>query len=104
MLLVKANFSLFSYSVFLVLEIKTLKLKLKTGSISHQIYLLSPEVCAAGAENHLVGLETLALGGQGDVDEVLLLEQVLEGGGERELVVVPLQAELVRHSEEEKPR
>ena len=28
MLLVKANFGLFSYSVFLVLEIKTLKLKL----------------------------------------------------------------------------
>ena len=28
MLLVKANFSLFSYSVFLVFEIKTLKLKL----------------------------------------------------------------------------
>ena len=74
---------------------------LSTGSISHQIYLLSPEVCAAGAENHLVGLETLALGGQGDVDEVFLLEQVLEGGGERELVVVPLQAELVRHSEDD---
>ena len=31
MLLVKANFSLFSYSVFLVLEIKTLKLKLKAA-------------------------------------------------------------------------
>ena len=74
---------------------------LSTGSISHQIYLLSPEVCAAGAENHLVGLEALALGGQGDVDEVFLLEQVLEGGGERELVVVPLQAELVRHSEDD---
>ena len=74
---------------------------LSRGSISHQIYLLSPEVCAAGAENHLVGLEALALGGQGDVDEVLLLEQVLEGGGERELVVVPLQTELVRHSEDD---
>ena len=48
-----------------------------------------------------MGLEALALGGQGDVDEVLLLEQVLEGGGERELVVVPLQAELVRHSEDD---
>ena len=76
---------------------------LSTGSISHQIYLLSPEVCAAGAENHLVGLEALALGGQGDVDEVLLLEQVLERRGERELVVVPLQTELVGHSEEEGP-
>ena len=70
-------------------------------TISHQIYRLSPEVCAAGAEHHLVGLEALALGGQGDVDEVLLLEQVLERRGERELVVVPLQAELVRHSEDD---
>ena len=74
---------------------------LSAGSKSHQIYLLSPEVCAAGAENHLVGLEALALGGQGDVDEVLLLEQVLEGRGEGEPVVVPLQAELVRHSEDD---
>ena len=72
-----------------------------TGSLSHQIHQLSPEVCAAGAEHHLVGLETLALGGQGDVDEVLLLEQVLERRGERELVVVPLQTELVRHSEDD---
>ena len=50
-----------------------------------------------------MGLEALALGGEGDVDEVLLLEQVLEGRGEGELVVVPLQTELVRHSEEELP-
>ena len=48
-----------------------------------------------------MGLEALALRGEGDVDEVLLLEQVLEGRGEGELVVVPLQTELVRHSEEE---
>ena len=33
MLLVKANFSLFSYSVFLVLEIKTLKLKLSYSGL-----------------------------------------------------------------------
>ena len=31
MLLVKANFSLFSYSIFLVLEIKTLKLYVRSG-------------------------------------------------------------------------
>ena len=50
-----------------------------------------------------MGLEALALRGEGDVDEVLLLEQVLEGRGEGELVVVPLQTKLVRHSEEGGP-
>ena len=50
-----------------------------------------------------MGLEALPLGGEGDVDEVFLLQEVLEGRCEGELVVVPLQAELVGHSEEDKP-
>lgn len=48
-----------------------------------------------------MGLEALALGGEGDVDEVLLLQQVLEGRCEGQLVVVPFQTELVGHSEED---
>ena len=50
-----------------------------------------------------MGLEALALCREGHVNKVFFLKQVLEGGGEGQLVVVPLQAELVRHSEEEKP-
>ena len=50
-----------------------------------------------------MGLEALPLGGEGDVDEVLLLQQVLEGRCEGQLVVVPFQTELVGHSEEELP-
>ena len=75
-----------------------------SGSISHQIYLLSPEVCAAGAEDDLVGLEALALCGEGNVDEVFFLQEVLEGRCEGQLVVVPLQTELVGHSEEDIPQ
>ena len=50
-----------------------------------------------------MGLEALALSREGHVNKVFFLKQVLEGRCERQLVVVPLQAELVRHSEEEKP-
>lgn len=44
-----------------------------------------------------MSLETLSAGGQGHVHEVLLLEDVLEGSGEGHLVVVPLEAVLLRH-------
>jgi hypothetical protein len=44
-----------------------------------------------------VSLEALPASGEGYIYEVLLLEDVLEGGGEGELVVVPLQAELLGH-------
>ena len=51
-----------------------------------------------------MGLEALPLGGEGDVDEVFLLQQVLEGRCEGQLVVVPFQTELVGHSVKDTPR
>ena len=51
-----------------------------------------------------MGLEALALCGEGNVDEVFFLQEVLEGRCEGQLVVVPLQTELVGHSEEDIPQ
>lgn len=51
-----------------------------------------PEVGGAGGQDDLVGLEGLALGAEGDVDKVLVGQQLLEGAGHAVLVVVPLQA------------
>jgi len=53
------------------------------------------EVRGAGAQNHLVGLGVLALGGNGDVAEALLISQVLERGDHVGLEVVPAEAELL---------
>ena len=57
------------------------------------------EVGAAGAEDHLVGLGVLALGGDGHVAEGLLVPQMLEGGDHVGLEIIPAEAELlvVRH-------
>ena len=57
------------------------------------------EVGAAGAEDHLVGLGVLALGGDGHVAEGLLIPQVLEAGDHVGLEIIPAEAELlvVRH-------
>ena len=55
------------------------------------------EVRTAGGEEHLVRGQLPPLHAQGDVHEVLLLQQGLEGGHQVGLVVVPSQAEpLVR--------
>ena len=53
------------------------------------------EVRTAGAENHLVGLGVLTLGGDGDITEGLLIPQVLERGNHIGLKVVPSKAELL---------
>jgi len=57
------------------------------------------EVGTAGAEDHLVGLGVLSLGGDGDVTEGLLVSQMLEGSHHVGLEVVPSQTKLliVRH-------
>jgi hypothetical protein len=60
-----------------------------------------PEVGGAGAQHYLVRLQVLALRRQGHVNKVLRLQDVLEGGGEGELVVVPFQAELVAHDDDD---
>ena len=58
---------------------------------------LVSEVGTAGGEEHLVRGQLPPLHAQGDVHEVLLLQQGLEGGHKVRLVVVPAQAEpLVR--------
>ena len=43
-----------------------------------------------------MGPEGLPPGGQGHVHEVLILQEALEGVGERGLVIIPLEAKLVR--------
>ena len=53
------------------------------------------EVRTARAENHLVSLGVLALSGDGDVTERLLIPQVLERGNHIGLKVVPSKAELL---------
>ena len=58
-----------------------------------------PEVGGARAQHHLVCLQVLALGRQGDVDKLLRFENVLEGCRQRQLVVVPLEAKLVTHGD-----
>ncbi len=56
------------------------------------------EVGRAGGEHHLVRLELQPLAGQGDVNEGLRVEEVLEDGKQVVLVVVPPQAVLLgRH-------
>ena len=53
------------------------------------------EVGAAGRENHFVSLGALAVTGEGDVTEGLLIPQVLEGGHHVGLEVVPTEAKLL---------
>ena len=53
------------------------------------------EVRTTGAENHLVGLGMLTLGGDGHVTEGLLIPQVLERGHHVGLKIVPSKAELL---------
>ena len=53
------------------------------------------EVGAAGAEDHLVGLGVLALGGDSHVAEGFLIPQMLEGGHHVSLEVVPAETELL---------
>ena len=53
------------------------------------------EVWTARAENHLVSLGVLALSGDGDVTEGLLIPQVLEGGHHVGLKIVPSKAKLL---------
>ena len=54
------------------------------------------EVGATGAEHHLVGPERLASGREGHVHKVLILQETFEGVSERGLVIIPLEAKLVR--------
>ena len=53
------------------------------------------EIRGAGAQNHLVGLGVLALGGDGHVAEGLLIPQMLEGGDHVGLEIIPAEAELL---------
>ena len=55
----------------------------------------SLEVGAAGGQDHLVGLAALAVRGDRDVREGLLVPEVLEAGDHVGLEVVPSQAELL---------
>ena len=54
------------------------------------------EVGAAGTEHHLVRPQRLAPGRESHVHKVLILQETLEGVSERGLVIVPLEAKLVR--------
>lgn len=53
------------------------------------------EVRAAGRKHHLVGLDRVAVAGQGDIHEGLALEKLVEDIGEVALVIVPAQTELL---------
>merc|ERR1719445_942256 len=53
------------------------------------------EVGRAGRQNHLVGLTSLSVAGQGDVSERLLVSEVFEGRHHVGLEVVPSQAKLL---------
>ena len=57
------------------------------------------EVRTAGAENHLMGLGMLTLGGDGHVTKRFLISQVLERGHHVGLEIIPSQAKLliIRH-------
>ena len=49
----------------------------------------------AGTQDHLVGLGVLALSGNGDVTERLLVPQVFEGGHHVGLEIIPAETELL---------
>lgn len=43
-----------------------------------------------------MSFEAPAVAGEGDVDEILVIPEVLEGAGDAALVVVPAQTEVLR--------
>jgi len=55
------------------------------------------EIGAASTQNNLVCLETLALCGQRDIHKILLLQDSLEGGRQRNLIIIPFQTKLLPH-------
>ena len=55
----------------------------------------NPVQLPAGAEDHLVSLGVLTLGGDGDVTEGLLVSEVLERGHHVGLEVIPTETELL---------
>ena len=55
----------------------------------------NPVQLPAGAEDHLVSLGVLTLGGDGDVTEGLLVPEVFEGGHHVSLEIVPAETELL---------
>lgn len=76
----------------------------RRGRFSNLEQLL--EVRAARGEDNLVRLETPAIAGKGDIDEILVISESLELAGDISLKVVPTQAKLllaIRHSPRSTP-
>ena len=65
------------------------------GMLGRILFQQVLEVRGAGAQNHLVGLGVLTLGGDGHVAEGLLVSEVFEGRHHVGLEVVPSQAKLL---------
>lgn len=58
------------------------------------------EICAAGGQDHFMGLQLAAFRRQSDVHKVLIVQECREHGNEIGLVIVPAQTELLdRHGD-----
>ena len=71
-----------------------LKYGLKGETVKRVDKMTKPK-SPAGTQNHLVSLGVLALSGNGDVTERLLVSQVFEGRNHVGLEIIPAEAELL---------